>query len=285
MAESRAGLYEWHLGQLRSLVLPGSLDQTLLNLPTGTYEALRTHDSARFFRLERHLARGAAGCEASGIPPLDEADLRAGIDGAARCFGEEAKLRIDFLPRPVEELGMRTRTLISLQELTLPSTRTYEQGVGVYPTKELRRLAPAVKGTAFIAARAAHKPVNEDDFEPILLNEDGLCLEGSMSNFFYFQGDTLRTAGVGVLQGITRETLLQCAQELNFSVSEDAVHESQVTDMSEAFLCSSVRGVLPVVRFAGLPIGDGIPGPRTKVLDGAYKELVRLTARPALEVD
>lgn len=285
MAEPTAALYEWHDHQLRHLKFPrgsASLDQILLGLPAGTYEALRTRGQARFFRLDRHIARGAQGCKASGFPMLDESAFRAGIDGAARHFGIEAKVRIDFLPRPVEELGMRTSTLFSFQELMLPSDATYAQGVGVYPTQDLERPSPVVKGTAFIAARAARQPVNEDDFEPILLDCDGNCLEGSMSNFFSFQGGSLHTAGTGVLHGITRETLLECARSLGFSVIEKAVHQTQVPLATEAFLCSSVRGILPVVRFAGKTIGKGLPGPRTKALSDAYGELVCATAKAAL---
>jgi branched-subunit amino acid aminotransferase/4-amino-4-deoxychorismate lyase len=106
-----------------------------------------------------------------------------------------------------------------------------------------------------------------------------------MSNFFCVQGDTLHTAGTGVLGGITRETLLVCAAELGLQVVEEAVHQNQVNRMNEAFLSSSVRGVLPVVRFAGKDIGNGQPGPRTLALDAAYGELVRSSARSALPSD
>lgn len=288
MTEHKAAIYEWHNGQLRVLEHPKEgvdLEQVLLDLPAGTYEALRTRDQAKFFRLDRHLERGVAGCKASGLPEPDPQALCEGINAAARHFAWEAKLRIDFLPHPSAMLDMRSTVLLSFHPLQLPPQETYQRGVGVYPTSQLKRFSPVIKGTAFIAARTAHKRLHEDDFEPILLDPDGYCLEGVMSNFFCFRGDTLHTAGTGVLGGITRETLLACAAELGLQVVEEAVHENQINRMNEGFLSSSVRGVLPVVRFAGKDIGNGKPGPRTLALDAAYGELVRSSSRPALPSD
>jgi len=288
MTERKAAIYEWHDGQLRVLEHPQEgvdLEQVLLDLPVGTYEALRTRDQTKFFRLDRHLERGVAGCKASGLPEPNPQALCAGIDAAARHFAGEAKLRIDFLPYPSAMLSMRSTVLLSFHPLQLPPQETYQRGVGVYPTSQLKRYSPVIKGTQFIAARTAHKRLHEDDFEPILLDPDDYCLEGIMSNFFCFQGDALYTAGTGVLGGITRETLLDCAAELGLQVVEEAVHKNQVNQMNEAFLSSSVRGVLPVVRFAGKDIGNGRPGAHTMDLDAAYGELVRSSARPALPSD
>lgn len=288
MTERKAAIYEWHDGKLRVLEYPQEgvdLEQVLLDLPVGTYEALRNYDQTKFFRLDRHLERGVAGCKASGLPEPNPHTLCAGINAAARHFAGEAKLRIDFLPHPSAMLGMRSTVLLSFHPLQLPPRETYQEGVGVYPTSKLKRYSPVIKGTSFIAARTAHKRLYEDDFEPILLDPDDYCLEGIMSNFFCFQGDTLYTAGTGVLGGITRETLLACAAELGLQVVEEAVHKNQVNRMNEAFLSSSVRGVLPVVRFAGKDIGNGKPGPHTMNLDAAYGELVRSSARPALPSD
>ncbi len=285
MGESKPAIYEWHEAQLRALEFPRAadgLEQLLLNLPEGTYEALRTRDHIRFFHLEQHLTRGVAGCRASGLPGFQKDDLRAGIDAAARHFNGDAKVRIDFLPRPQPDFDLRSTVLISFSPLKLPSEEIYRRGVGVYPTAELTRTSPIIKGTAFIAARTAYERPHEDDFEPILLDESGNCLEGAMSNFSCFEGDTLRTAGTGMLGGITRETLLRCATDLGFQVVEEAVHKDQVQQMDEAFLSSSVRGILPVVRFSGASIGQGKPGPRTLALSAAYEGLVKRTAKPAL---
>jgi len=282
MSSPEPALFELRDEQAVRLEVPGgaaNLDRALLDLPSGVYEALRTRGGARFFRLERHCARAVDGCARAGLPPLDEDLFRRGLDACTRAWGHEAKVRIDLCAEPPAAFGARTRTLFSFRPLVLPPPEVYAQGVSVRIAEGLERRDPEVKGTAFIAQRA-RRPVLEDDYESVLVDERGFLLECVMSNLFLVKDGELRTAGHGVLPGVTRETVLTAARSLGLPVREEAVHRDEVEQLQEAFLTTSVRGLVPIVRMGGVTLGTGRPGLWTRRLREAYaSEVERGSAR------
>lgn len=249
-------------------------------LSPGVYDALRTRQKTSFFRLERHLARIEASCAAFDLPAPNEDHLRQALDQAVRVFDQEARVRIDFHHEPARHLGASSPILLMVKALDLPPQELYEQGVSIRATRILRRPTPKTKTTAFINARARLQRA-PDDFESVMLDEEGFLLECLMSNITFIQGSTVRTAGHSVLGGIARETLLQCAESLGLAVELSAVHESEVAHMDEAFLSSAVRGVMPVTRFQGAPLGTGKKGPVTTALATRYAEWAAADSRPA----
>ncbi|MDA0947565.1 MAG: aminotransferase class IV [Planctomycetota bacterium] len=276
MSTPLPALFELRDDQAVRLEVPGgpaNLDRALLDLPDGVYEALRTRGGARFFRLERHCARAAEGCARAGLPPLDEDLFHRGLDACTRAWGHEAKVRIDLCAEPPAAFGAQTRILYSFRPLVLPTPEVYADGVGVRIAEGLARHDPEVKGTAFIAQRA-RRPLLEDDYESVLVDEHGYLLECVMSNLFLVRGGELRTAGHGVLLGVTRETVLGAAQSLGMPVREEAVHRDEVEQLEEAFLTTSVRGLVPIVRLGGVTLGTGRPGPWTQRLSEAYEDAV-----------
>ena len=66
-----------------------------------------------------------------------------------------------------------------------------------------------------------------------------------------------------MLAGTTRQWLLRWAGAVGLSAREDWLTPDDLYRADEAFLASSVAGVLPVTRVDGRPIGDGRPGART----------------------
>lgn len=74
-----------------------------------------------------------------------------------------------------------------------------------------------------------------------------------------------------VLQGITRMRVLEVARR-DFTVEERSVRLEEIYDAAEAFMTSTTKGVLPVVKIDDRIIGSGVPGPTTKAL---RKQLLR----------
>ena len=99
----------------------------------------------------------------------------------------------------------------------------------------------------------------------------GRVLEGASSNFFGVLDGCLRTAGAGVLAGVTRGVVLTLAREAGLETVPEAVPLAQVPRLSEAFLTSSSRGVVPIVRVDDHVIGTGAPGPVTQRLGALYE--------------
>ncbi len=116
--------------------------------------------------------------------------------------------------------------------------------------------------------------VDEDAF-PLLLDMDGNVSESTGANFFVVTDGVLRTAGdKSILQGVSRMTISDLAQQLGIPFSEEALQPYDVYTADEAFLSSTPYSLLPVGRVDKRQIGDEVPGPVTKQLLAAWSELV-----------
>jgi branched-chain amino acid aminotransferase len=98
------------------------------------------------------------------------------------------------------------------------------------------------------------------------------------SNFFYVgQVGNLPYLGTvrdGILLGITRETVIEIARGRGLKLKYQPLHLGQLETVSEAFITSSSRGIVPVIQINPVTIGQGSPGPVTKDLMAAYKSYV-----------
>ncbi|MBA2673025.1 MAG: aminotransferase class IV [Ramlibacter sp.] len=104
----------------------------------------------------------------------------------------------------------------------------------------------------------------------LLTDAGGNVVEGPGFNVFALCGGTLVTPKDGVLEGITRRTVLELARVRGIVVAERTLSAAELRGASEAFLSSSGGGVLPVTRVDGQPVGSGVVGPVTTTLLQAY---------------
>jgi branched-chain amino acid aminotransferase len=84
----------------------------------------------------------------------------------------------------------------------------------------------------------------------------------------------LFTADAGVLDGLTRQLVLACAEKLGLQVQLVPVTDTELPAIDEAFITSSSRGVLPVAEINGFRTRQPCPGPVTLSLSQAYAEIV-----------
>lgn len=254
-------------------------------LPLGIYEALRTFDHVRFVGLREHLDRAERSMGLFGLEgPMGRESLLAALHSVVSDFpAPDVKVRFDVLSGPATHLGTTSRILLQATELILPPREVYERGVCSLLTTALKRERPGIKTTQWVVDRRVIQGGTAENFESILCSEEGFLLEGVMSNLFAVRDGVLFTAPMsGVLPGVTRGILIELARELELPVCEEAVHEDDLQTLQEAFLSTSVRSVVPLVKIAGVSLGDGMPGPETKRLMQAYAEYCARLARPAL---
>jgi len=109
-----------------------------------------------------------------------------------------------------------------------------------------------------------------------MLNERGFVAEGSTSNIFLVVAGKLITPSEesGILPGITREAVLELAHTLGIEAVEGEIPLAGLFQAEEAFLTNSLIEVMPLREVDGGPIGSGRPGPVTRRLMAAYRELV-----------
>jgi branched-chain amino acid aminotransferase len=113
--------------------------------------------------------------------------------------------------------------------------------------------------------------------EVLFLDTAEHCSEASASNLFAVIGGTLATppTSCAALPGITRRAVIEVAAELGLSVDERPFGLAELNGADEAFLTSSLRGIAPLVRVSGHPIGTATPGAVTQKVMAAYAALVK----------
>ena len=153
--------------------------------------------------------------------------------------------------------------------VVIPKTRSYTSEQVDPKVKHYNRLN-------FSMAQLEAQDVDPEAF-PVLLDTDGNISESIGSNFMIITDGVLRTPGdQNILQGISRMTLMELAEQLGIPTSEETLQPYDVYTADEAFLCTTPWCLLPVGRVDNRQVGEEVPGPLTKQLLAAWSEMVGL---------
>ena len=254
----------------------------------GVFESMRAVGGV-VFRQDRHLERLLRSADGIGLGLSQiRSDLPAGIRELLEANAlHDARVRITITRgagRPgeyVEALGPPTVVISGAQFEAVDET-LHRAGVrAVIPRRRQvppETLDPAIKSTSRLASVLSRREARDrGGFEAILLDAGGHLTEGTVSNFFLVVGGRLLTspAPAGGLPGITREAVIELAHAAGIEVSEERLPAALLFEAQEAFLTNTSWEILPVVRVDDRPIGEGIPGPVTRDLLVAYRDLVR----------
>ena len=109
----------------------------------------------------------------------------------------------------------------------------------------------------------------------VLVDDLGHVVEGPGFNVFCVRDGTVITPDHGMLEGITRKTVIEITQSLEIPVEVRAVHAAEFKSANEVFISTSGGGVLPVTRVDGVAVDNGEVGPITRKLIDAYWALHR----------
>jgi len=164
------------------------------------------------------------------------------------------------------------RFILIAEELPAYPVEIYEKGVKLI-THEFERDLPYVKSTNYLTGFRLLPEKKEKGAFEVLYCWRGRFLESSRDNFFVFRGDVLATPGDYVLGGITRQVLLSIARS-RFQVEERDVLVDEVDEIDEAFLASTSKQIVPVVRIDDRMIGAGGVGERTKEAMALFQRYV-----------
>jgi len=255
---------------------------------SGTIRGYRIFTACRtirgkIFRLEDHLDRlyhSAAGIYM--MPPLPREKLRERLSAVLEenwKAGVKEELLIDIIfsgglaGSTMAQSGTGAHLYIAIQELVSPPPEFYEKGVGL-ATFPYQRMYPDVKLLNYVGAILAHQTVvpSQDAYEVLFVfpPDRQTILEGSTFTMFFIdsEGDLLTPPLDGrILDSITRRVVFEIiAEKPEMRIREAPVTLDQLPSFPEAFLASTTRNLLPVVRIDDKLIGNGRPGPHTRVL-------------------
>jgi branched-chain amino acid aminotransferase len=165
-----------------------------------------------------------------------------------------------------------------------------ELGTQVVVARDTRRIPtgsvdPTVKNFHWgDLVRSLFEAYDRDAWLAILLDSEGLVCEGAGFNVFAIVDGEVLTPSRGVLEGITRRTVIEIAEALGWTVHVGDIPASRLYRAQELFLTSTAGGVMPVATLDGRPVGEGRPGPMSTAIRERYWELHR-DPRYTLAVD
>ncbi len=153
-----------------------------------------------------------------------------------------------------------------------------DAGADVWLSEEVHRIPeesvnPRVKNYHWGDFTRGLFEAKDRGFETVVLTDGhGNVTEGPGFNLFALKGNTVVTADRGVLQGITRRTVLEMARAEGFETEERALPVEELLEADEVFLSSSGGGVLPVRRVGDRVFSNGTAGPVAMRLRKTYFE-------------
>jgi len=262
----------------------------------GVYETLRTYNGQPFL-FDRHMRRlrRSAGMLALPVPLTDEQiDARCRETMRAADLGNgpdrEAYIRI-LVTRGVGELNYDPAACLAPSIVVIskpnvdPPPEAFDRGVTVALVPIVRNhpdsVNPLIKSNNLLNnALAMQEAYRRGAFEGVMRNFRGELAECTTSNLFVVKGGAALTPPVdaGLLPGITREFVFEVGADLGIPVREAVLHDDDLFGADEAFLTSTTREVVPIVRVDDRTVASGLPGPITRaLLDGFRAKAHALT--------
>ena len=251
----------------------------------GVFEGIRVY-RGKVFELEAHIKRLYQSAKAIRLEiPLSQSKLVNAIEKTVEANGViDGYIRL-VVTRGNGTLGLNPFTceksiiFIIADNIQLYPEELYEKGMKVISATTVRNhplaIPPQVKSLNYlnnILAKIEALDVNVP--EAIMYNHEGYVAEATGDNVFIVRNGVIYTPPVeaGALEGITRGVVIRLAKEENIEVVEKNLTRFNLYICDEFFLTGTAAEVISVVEIDGRVIGDGTPGPVTKLLRKRFFE-------------
>ena len=263
-----------------------------LHYGTGVFEGVRayeTSDGPAIFRLEDHTSRLFESAKLIGMQiPYDAKELNDAQSQVVKinnlknayirpmCFygSEGMGLRAD---------NLKVHTIIAAWDWgSYLGDDKILNGIKVkvtdFPKRSEKSMLHKAKasGNYLYSMLALKDALNSGYDEALILDIDDNVNEGSGENFFTIINNTIHTPkDATVLNGITRQTVMKIARDLNYRVEETNISVDDVKSSDEAFFTGTAAEVTPIIQVDNVKINDGKPGEITKKIQKIYFDLIR----------
>ncbi len=261
----------------------------------GVFEGIRVY-SGKVFRLKEHLDRLYESARYIMLNvPLDHKKMtEAVIETVKKNKLADAYIRL-IVTRGTGGLGLdpfkceAAQVIIIVDKIQLYPEAMYEHGLEIISSSILRTpessFSPRVKSLNYLNnIMAKIEAVHAGVPESLMFNADGFVVECTGDNIFAVSNNEIFTppTSTGILEGITRDCVIDIARNLGYTVSEKLLTRHDLYTADELFLTGTAAEVIPVVLLDKRPIGNGKPGAITLGLVKAFKELTKREGLPAL---
>ncbi|WP_227764484.1 branched-chain-amino-acid transaminase [Zhaonella formicivorans] len=255
----------------------------------GVFEGIRAYHG-RVFKLKEHIDRlyESAQTIKLNIELTKEEMTEVVLETLRRNNLQDGYIRL-VVSRGKGDLGLDPRkcsksfVFCIAAGIQLYPKELYEKGLSIVTVATRRNIPeamnPRVKSLNYlnnimakIEATLAGVP------EALMLNNEGYVAEATGDNVFLVKNGVLITPPpfVGLLEGITRNTVMELARAKGIKVEERVFTRHDVYIADECFLTGTAAEVIPVVSVDGRQIGDGTPGKMTLELIKDFRELTKV---------
>lgn len=276
-------LVEWDKAQVHVLT-------HALHYGSGVFEGIRCYETPEgpaVFRLREHMERFERSAKMLFM------DLGYSVDEMVETVKET--IRANKLPACyIRPLAYRGYGIMGLDPIPAPVqvmvavwpwdtymgeealTKGVDVGVSSWRQRGINSMPPAIKATGnYLNSSFARIEANQHGYnEAVLLNEEGKVTEGTGENLFIVRDGVISTPPVsdGLLQGITRDSIMVIADALDYPVIEESLVRTDLYTADEMFMTGSAAEVVPVRSVDGRVIGDA--GPITLELQKTFFRVV-----------
>ena len=264
-----------------------------LHYGMGVFEGVRAYETpdqgAAIFRLQDHTDRLFRSAKIMGMNMPFSKDQ---LNEAQKQVVRDNDLHQAYL-RPMAFLGsegmglradgLQTHLIVAAWEWpSYMSPDALEQGIKIRTSSFTRHhvnismTKAKANGNYINSMLALREALDSGCEEALLLDPEGYVAEGSGENVFLVRDGVLYTPELtSCLDGITRKTVMQLAEQSGYKVVEKRITRDEVYVADEAFFTGTAAEVLPIRELDSRIIGDGKRGPITELLQTQYFDLVR----------
>jgi len=237
----------------------------------GVFEFLRTYNSKPFL-LKEHFTRLRKSAKNLNLQlPISQKELFKQIKKLLlkNKFKESAIKLVLTGGQIIDSGGMEydknsPTFFILVDKLQELPKSFYQKGVKLITYEHLREI-PGAKTINYITVIKLQNLCKRKKAFDILYTQNGFLLETTTSNFFIFKKDKLLTPKKNILIGLTRNFVIKLAED-KFEVEEKDIALKELEKAEEAFLTSTTKEILPVVKIGNKIVGNGRVGKKTRYL-------------------
>jgi branched-chain amino acid aminotransferase len=265
LSEAKVSMFDW--GFTRSDV---------------TYDVVSAWHGA-FFRLEDHLDRFFASLAKLRMTiPYSRAAVRSILHGCVKAGDLQDAYVAMVCTRGVPPRGARDPRLAvnrfyayALPFVWIASPQKQAQGIDLHVSSRIRiapeSVDPTVKNYHWMdLVMSLFDAYDRGADTSCVVDAEGNLAEGPGFNVFMVKDGVVRTPDRGVLEGISRKTVIELCAALGIALRVAPVPAAELASADEVFISSSGGGVLPIAKIDARPLAGAFPGPVTKRLQDAY---------------